>query len=73
MVRDITNTAYIYEEIEKLKSDFFSNLYHELGTPINAITSSLQLLSFNIDSMRKVDVDEIKYISDIIKKIVSDY
>ncbi len=68
MVRDITNTAYIYEEIEKLKSDFFSNLYHELGTPINAITSSLQLLSFNIDSMRKVDVDEIKYISDIIKK-----
>lgn len=68
MVRDITNTAYIYEEIEKLKSDFFSNLYHELGTPINAIMSSLQLLSFNIDSMRKVDVDEIKYISDIIKK-----
>ncbi len=72
MVRDITNTAYIYEEIEKLKSDLFSNLYHELGTPINAITSSLQLLSFNIDSMRKVDVDEIKYISDIIKKIVLD-
>lgn len=68
MVRDITNTAYIHEEIEKLKSDFFSNLYHELGTPINAIMSSLQLLSFNIDSMRKVDVDEIKYISDIIKK-----
>lgn len=68
MVRDITNTAHIHEEIEKLKSDFFSNLYHELGTPINAIMSSLQLLSFNIDSMRKVDVDEIKYISDIIKK-----
>lgn len=68
MVRDITNTAYIHQEIEKLKSDFFSNLYHELGTPINAIMSSLQLLSFNIDSMRKVDVDEIKYISDIIKK-----
>lgn len=68
MVRDITNTRHIHEEIEKLKSDFFSNLYHELGTPINAIMSSLQLLSFNIDSMKKVDVKEIKYISDIIGK-----
>ncbi|WP_250675026.1 ATP-binding protein [Paraclostridium ghonii] len=68
MVRDITNTRHIHEEIEKLKSDFFSNLYHELGTPINAIMSSLQLLSFNIDSMKKVDAEEIQYISDIIKK-----
>lgn len=68
MVRDITNTRHINEEIEKLKSDFFSNLYHELGTPINAIMSSLQLLSFNIDSMKKVDAEEIQYISDIIKK-----
>lgn len=68
MVRDITNTRHINEEIEKLKSDFFSNLYHELGTPINAIMSSLQLLSFNIDSMKKVDAEEIQYIGDIIKK-----
>lgn len=68
MVRDITNTRHIHEEIEKLKSDFFSNLYHELGTPINAIMSSLQLLSFNIDLMKKVDLEQIKYTSDIIKK-----
>lgn len=73
VMRNISNPTSIDEEIEKLRSDFFSNLSHELGTPINTIMSSLQLLSFNIDSINRVDIKEIKYISDIIKKMDLDY
>lgn len=68
VVKKITDTKNVDAEIEKLKSDFFSNLSHELGTPINTIMSSLQLLSFNIDSIKDVDIDKIKYISEIIRK-----
>ena len=68
ILRKIENVKNMDEEIEKLRSDFFSNLSHELGTPINTIMSSLQLLSFNIDSMKDLDIDKIKYISEIIKK-----
>lgn len=68
VMRNVSTPTSIDEEIEKLRSDFFSNLSHELGTPINTIMSSLQLLSFNIDSINRVDIKEIKYISEIIKK-----
>lgn len=68
VVKNIEESKSIDKEIEKLRSDFFSNLSHELGTPINTIMSSLQLLSFNIDTMKNVDINELKDISDIIRK-----
>lgn len=68
VVREIGSQKSVDEEIEKLRTDFFSNLSHELGTPINTIMSSLQLLSYNIDSMESVDIEKIKYINDIIRK-----
>lgn len=35
------------KEIEKAKSQFFANLYHEIKTPINIIYSCIQLLDIN--------------------------
>lgn len=40
----ISNDMEHFKDIQDLKNDFFSNISHELKTPINVIYSSLQLI-----------------------------
>ncbi|MFL8675869.1 ATP-binding protein [Clostridioides sp. GD02404] len=42
--RDISRRKKLEEEMDKNKMEFFANLSHELRTPINLISSSLQLI-----------------------------
>lgn len=38
-----------YEELNKIRSEFFTNLSHELRTPLNLIFSSLQVLNLKVE------------------------
>lgn len=52
------NKRLLYETVkyDKLKTEFFSNISHELKTPLNIIFSSTQLLNLNV-SHDKQDID----------------
>ncbi|MGL5346174.1 MAG: PAS domain-containing sensor histidine kinase [Peptostreptococcaceae bacterium] len=60
ILSDITNKKNLEEELESLRSEFFTNLSHELRTPINLITSTLQVISPRVD---KLDKDNKEYIN----------
>lgn len=50
--RDLKNLKEKYDEIKihnKLKSDFFANLSHELKTPLNIFYSIIQVLDLNVE------------------------
>lgn len=44
LTKDITRQITIENELESLRLDFFANLSHEFRTPINLISSTLQLI-----------------------------
>lgn len=88
IVRDITKqvkTELIEIEIEKqkvankIKSEFFINMSHELKTPLNVISSSNQLMSIlhkediklNPDSQLSNSVKVIKKNADILMEIIN--
>lgn len=53
LARDMEEQKLILEktlELDKLKTDFFSNISHELRTPINVILSTLQLSSMYLNN-----------------------
>lgn len=45
ILRDISHRTMLEEEMDKLRLEFFANLSHELRTPVNLISSSLQLIN----------------------------
>lgn len=51
IISDITEAKQIEQEIDKMKMDFFTNLSHELRTPINLVLSTLQVLDLRLDSL----------------------
>lgn len=50
---DVTKDVNIEEEKEKIRLDFFTNISHELRTPVNIILSSIQVLKLKLDTLDK--------------------
>lgn len=74
VINDVTNILKIRDEIikleikikyENMKDEFYSNISHELRTPINVIYSALQLKDLYIN---KVDFEKIASYNKIIKQ-----
>lgn len=55
---DITERVKIDEEKNQLKLDFFANLSHELRTPINLISSTIQLIKLNLNKLSSKEADK---------------
>ncbi|MGL5346175.1 MAG: PAS domain-containing sensor histidine kinase [Peptostreptococcaceae bacterium] len=68
ILNDITDKIKIEDEIESLRMEFFSNLSHELRTPINLITSTLQVISPRVDTLDKDDKEYIHKYLDILNQ-----
>ncbi len=63
ILNDITKDKKLDEELENLRIEFFANLSHELRTPINLITSTLQVINPRVDKLDKDNKDYInKYL-----------
>ncbi|MGL5693358.1 MAG: sensor histidine kinase, partial [Peptostreptococcaceae bacterium] len=68
IVKDITESKSKEMEIEKLRLDFFTNLSHELRTPINLILSSLQVLELKKSDNKEEDYKFYRKYLKIIKQ-----
>lgn len=53
---------------DKLKTEFFANISHELKTPLNIIFATAQLLSLNNSSYEKMNINMINKYVDTIKQ-----
>ncbi|MEF9991757.1 MAG: PAS domain-containing sensor histidine kinase [Romboutsia sp.] len=60
IITDISKRLEIEKEVEQLRMDFFTNLSHDLRTPINLILSCIQVLNLRIDKLEK---DNFEYYS----------
>ncbi|MEG0774317.1 ATP-binding protein [Clostridium sp.] len=54
-------------EFDKIKTEFFANISHELKTPLNVISSTVQLLK-SLDESRNLGDDRIKYYFNIMNQ-----
>lgn len=63
------NTKKVDELIEydKIKTEFFTNISHELKTPLNVITSTVQLLR-SLDESKSLGDERIKYYFSIMNQ-----
>ena len=55
ILTDITEKKKIEEEKMQFKLDFFANLSHELRTPINLISSTIQLIKLKLNKLSPED------------------
>lgn len=55
IARDITERIKYRNEIENIKMEFFTNLSHELRTPINIIFSTIQMMKFRLNTLKEED------------------
>lgn len=63
ILTDITEKKNIEEEKNNIKLDFFANLSHDLRTPINLISSTIQLMKLNLVQQSSKDTSKLyKYI-----------
>lgn len=62
IISDITDKKESDIEIERLRMEFFSNITHELKTPLNLIFSSLQLLELKNKQNSNNQCSDDKYI-----------
>lgn len=58
ILMDITEKIKIQEEKNQIKLDFFANLSHELRTPINLISSTIQLIKLNLSKLSLDDANK---------------
>ena len=64
ILKDMTDSKKLAEELDNLRLDFFANLSHELRTPINLITSTIQVIDPRVEKLDKEDREYIsKYIN----------
>lgn len=66
IISDFTKKMELEMELDNLRLDFFTNLSHELRTPINIILSCLQILNLRLD---KLDYENYEYYNKYLKMI----
>lgn len=63
ILTDVTEKMKIEDEKNQLKLDFFANLSHELRTPINLISGTIQLIKLNLTKLSPQEANKLyKYI-----------
>ena len=63
ILTDVTEKRKMQEEKNQLKLDFFANISHELRTPINLISSTIQLIKLNLTKLSPQEANKLyKYI-----------
>lgn len=67
ILTDVTEKKRIEEEKNQLKLDFFANLSHELRTPINLISSTIQLIKLNLTKLSPQDANKFYKYMDIME------
>lgn len=67
ILTDITEERNIEEERSQLRLDFFANLSHELRTPINLISSTIQLIKLNLTKLSPQDHNKFYKYMDIME------
>lgn len=67
ILTDVTEKKKIEEEKNQLKLDFFVNLSHELRTPINLISSTVQLIKLNLTKLSPQEANKFYKYMDIME------
>lgn len=67
IITDVTEKRKIEEEKNQRKLDFFANLSHELRTPINLISSTIQLTKLNLTKLSLQEYNKFYRYMDIME------